>query len=112
MDKRQLAQQILDTGGSLFVTLDPKQSEVPQHLKGQYSVKLEYGYNLPIPIPNLVVREEGIHGTLRFSGRDFRCFVPWSAVYAMNDAAYKLGYVWSVQKKPHLRLVAKDGKLV
>ena len=40
----------------------------------------EYGLNLPVQIPDLVITDEGIRATLSFNRMPSRTFVPWEAV--------------------------------
>ncbi len=45
---------------------------------------LQYGQNMPIPIPDLEVTEDGVSATLSFSRVPHRTYVPWSAVYVIS----------------------------
>lgn len=45
---------------------------------------MQYGRNMPIPISDLEVTEEGISATLSFSRVPHRTYVPWTAVYAIS----------------------------
>ena len=44
---------------------------------------LEYGWNLPIPIPDLRWDLEGIRATLSFSQTPYKTRVPWEAIVAI-----------------------------
>jgi stringent starvation protein B len=57
---------------------------VPQGLRAQAHLVLQYGHDLPISIPDLEVDEDGVHATLSFSRMPQRTFVPWTAVYAIT----------------------------
>jgi len=57
-------------------------------------VVLQVGLDMPVPIPDLRVDEEGVFGTLSFKGVPFTCFVPWRAVFALVGEDGK-GMVWS-----------------
>jgi stringent starvation protein B len=63
-------------------------------LRSQAQVVLQVGLDMPVPIPDLRVDEEGIFGTLSFKGVPFSCFVPWGAVFALVGEDAK-GMVWS-----------------
>ena len=39
---------------------------------------------MPIPIPDLVVGDEGISATLSFSRTPHQTFIPWSAIYIVS----------------------------
>jgi hypothetical protein len=69
------------------VHLDARRPGVrlPQRLLGDGHVRLDYGYGLRPPIPDIEVTDEGISATLSFSQRPFATFVPWSAVYLIAD---------------------------
>jgi hypothetical protein len=79
----------------VFVHLDPRREEVklPEFLRQQKHLILQYGYNMPVPITDLAVDERGISATLSFQRVPHATFVPWSAVFAMVDTD-KRGYVW------------------
>ncbi len=57
---------------------------VPAHLKSEPYLVLQYGHDLPIPIPDLEVDEHGVRATLSFSKQPHRTVVPWSAVYVVT----------------------------
>ena len=57
---------------------------VPAHLKSEPHLVLQYGNDLPIPIPDLEVDEHGVRATLSFSKHPQRTVVPWSAVYVVT----------------------------
>ncbi len=69
------------------VHLDARRAGVvlPDRLRGDGHVRLDYGYGLQPPIPDLLIDDEGIHATLSFSRVPFATFVPWSAVYLIAD---------------------------
>jgi stringent starvation protein B len=95
---------------------------LPEHVR-KISVLLEYGWDMPNPIPDLMFDATGIFATLSFGGSPFKTFVPWDAVFAITDKATGHGIVWPSEipeglledrkaappppaKKPsHLRLV-------
>jgi stringent starvation protein B len=58
---------------------------VPAHLKGEAHLVLQYGNDLPIPITDLIVDEEGVRATLSFSRTPQPTRVPWSAVYVIAN---------------------------
>jgi len=57
---------------------------VPSHLKGEPHLVLQYGHDLPIPIPDLQVDEHGVSATLSFARTPSPTVVPWSAVYVVT----------------------------
>ncbi len=93
--KKDVARALL-LRGSVFVHLDPRRPGVlvPARLRNQAQVVLQIGLDMPVPIPDLRVDEEGIFGTLSFKGIPFSCFVPWVAVFALVGEDAK-GMVWS-----------------
>src|SRR6185369_3000537 len=56
---------------------------VPPAFAAEPHLVLQYGRNMPIPIPDLEVTDEGVSATLSFSRAPHRTHVPWSAVYVV-----------------------------
>lgn len=56
---------------------------VPEGFRGEAHLVLQYGHDLPIPIPDLDVDEYGVRATLSFSRNPQLTMIPWSAVYAV-----------------------------
>lgn len=71
--------------GKVFVHLDPRKLGVvlPPNLRLQPQVVLQIGWDMPVPIPDLSLDEEGIYGTLSFKGVPFTCFLPWRTIFAV-----------------------------
>src|SRR4029453_12034828 len=56
---------------------------VPQAFSAEPHLVLQYGRNMPIPIPDLEVTDDGVSATLSFSRAPHRTHVPWSSVYVV-----------------------------
>ena len=82
--------------GLVSIHLDARREgvDVPDEFAVNRHLVLQYGQNMPIPIPDLKVNDEGITATLSFRRIPHRTFVPWSAVYivACNDGRGILYY--------------------
>ena len=78
---------------------------VPPQLHGEPHLVLQYGHDLPIPIPDLEVDEYGVRATLSFSRAAHRTVVPWSAVYvvACDDGR---GVLYSEDVPPDVTVIA------
>jgi stringent starvation protein B len=85
------------------VHLDARREGVllPAKLRASSNVRLDYGYGLVPPIPDLVVDDQGIHATLSFNRAPFETFVPWSAVFLIADFQGR-GAVWREDLPPEL----------
>jgi hypothetical protein len=85
--KLDIAREIL-AQGDLLVQFDPRHDDVecPPWLRHQPLLILQVGYNMPIPIADLLVDEDGITGTLSFTHTPWCCHVPWEAVVALVPA--------------------------
>jgi stringent starvation protein B len=57
---------------------------VPPHLRAEPHLVLQYGYDLPIPISDLEIDDDGVRATLSFSKNPQRTVIPWSAVYVVT----------------------------
>jgi stringent starvation protein B len=56
---------------------------VPTHLRTEAHLVLQYGHDLPIPIPDLEVDAYGVRATLSFARVPQLTVIPWSAVYVV-----------------------------
>jgi stringent starvation protein B len=94
-NKRDVARALI-LRGSVFVHLDPRKPGVvvPARLRSQPQVVLQIGLDMPVPIPDLKIEEQGVYGTLSFKGVPFTCSVPWDAVFALVGDDAK-GMVWA-----------------
>ena len=100
--------------GSTFVHLDPSTlgTLVPYRLKFQSQVVLQFGYDMPVPIPDMKLDQAGISGTLSFKGIPFSCFVPWTAVFAVVGEDGR-GLTWDISQTLLDEMAAtKAGKVV
>ena len=72
--------------GWVSVHLDARRKgvRVPPELNDTRHLVLQYGRDMPIPIPDLVVGDEGITATLSFARTPHQTFVPWSAIYIVS----------------------------
>lgn len=59
---------------------------VPDPFKTEAHLILQYGHDLPIPIPDLEIGDDGVRATLSFSRTAHPTLVPWAAVYAVTGA--------------------------
>lgn len=82
--KREVAEALLERG-SVFVHLDPRHEgvSIPAWLRKQPQVVLQVGLDMPIPIPDLEIDEDGVRATLSFNRSPHWCIVPWEAVFAL-----------------------------
>ena len=92
--KKDVARAIL-LKGSLFVHLDPRREGVlvPKEYKAHPQLVLQFGLDLPVPIPDLRVDRSGVRGTLSFQRTLFTCVVPWDSVFAVVGDDGR-GMVW------------------
>jgi stringent starvation protein B len=77
---------------------------VPTPFSSQAHLILQYGRNMPLPIPDLEVTPAGISATLSFARVPHRTYVPWSAVYivACTNGA---GVLYQEDVPPEVSLV-------
>ena len=92
--KKEVSLALLERG-SVHVHLDPRANGVvvPAWFKRQPQLVLQVGLNMPVPIPDLRVDEDGMSCTLSFNRAPFFCIVPWTSVYAMVGDDGR-GMVW------------------
>jgi stringent starvation protein B len=92
--KKEVALALLERS-SVFVHLDPRASNVivPPWFKKQAQLVLQVGLNMPVPIPDLRLDDEGLSCTLSFNRSPFYCVVPWGSIFAMVGDDGR-GMVW------------------
>jgi len=79
----------------VYVHLDPRVDGVvvPEWLSHQPQLVLQIGLDMPIPIPDLRVDDDGLYGTLSFQRSPFTCVVRWDGVFALVGEDGR-GMVW------------------
>ena len=95
----------------VYVQLDPRRQgvELPEFLRQAPRLVLQYGYNMPVPIHDLVIDAQGIKATLSFRRVSHATVVPWSAVFAITDGEQR-GYLWEADLPADLNLETELGK--
>ncbi len=81
----EVARKVLEAS-ALFIELDARKPGVvvpPGYQIGR--LVLSVGYDMPQPIPDLVVNAEGVTGQLLFKGHRFAVRLPWEAVYGFQS---------------------------
>jgi hypothetical protein len=109
--KKEVALALLERS-SILVHLDPRLEPVavPAWFKKQPQLVLQVGLNMPVPIPDLRLDDDGMSCTLSFNRAPFFCVVPWSSVFAMVGEDGR-GMVWpddvpaDVARQAHVRPV-------
>ena len=101
-NKEQVALSLLERG-NVFLHIDPRLTGVvvPPWLNDQPQLVLQVGMDMPVPIPNLHVDEEGVSGTLSFNRSPFACFIGWDAVFALAGDDGR-GMVWPESLPPEI----------
>lgn len=80
---------------------------LPEGLRANPRVVLDIGYDMPVPIIDLEVDDQGIHCTLSFQREPFSCRIPWAAVYCIIDAEQR-GAVYVEDMPPELRTLLEN----
>lgn len=94
--KQDVVLVLLEQANSILVHLDPRIQGVmlPPNYKRQSHLVLQYGLNMPIPIHDLQIDDQGIAATLSFNRSPTWTFVPWAAIFAVIDGEQQRGYQW------------------
>jgi stringent starvation protein B len=101
-NKRDVVRALL-LKGSVFVHLDPRREgvSVPQWLRTHTQLVLQVGFDMPVPIHDLHIDEQGVFATLSFNRSPFSCRVPWEAVFALVGDDGR-GMVWPESMPPEI----------
>jgi stringent starvation protein B len=114
--KKDVALALLERS-SVYIHLDPRQPAVvvPVAFKKKAQLVLQIGLNMPVPIPDLRLDDDGISCTLSFNRVHFLCVVPWASVFAMVGDDGR-GMVWpddvpvEVARQAQVRVVDGAGQ--
>ncbi len=100
--KKEVALALLERS-SVHLHLDPRVDGVivPSWFKKQPQLVLQIGLNMPVPIPDLRLDDEGMSCTLSFNRAPFHCSVPWTSVFAMVGDDMR-GMVWPDDMPPEV----------
>ncbi len=95
--------------GWVNIHLDARREDVviPDGLRGTQHLVLTYGSNMPIPIIDLQVTKAGISATLSFNKEPYFTFIPWEAVYCVNNAE-GLGVLYKEEVPDGMKTTAED----
>jgi hypothetical protein len=85
-EKRMRFDDLLQRGW-VTIHLDSRRPGVklPERFMGAADFRLQYGRDMPRPIPDLATSDEGVTATLSFDGQPEPTHVPWNAVYLITD---------------------------
>src|SRR5690349_4113637 len=95
-DKKFTIEQLLNSGHSLNLHLDPRNDAciVPKQFKNQDTLVLTIGYNMDTPMVKFNLTEKEIFVTLSFSRQKFDCSLPLDSIFLVNILNTQLGAVW------------------
>lgn len=89
--KRDVVKSLVDSGSVVRLYVDPRPPGVmvPAAIKRHEWVCLDIGLPsaLARPIPDLVIGDFGVYGTLSFGGSLFHCEVPYDQIHAARHEA-------------------------
>jgi hypothetical protein len=101
-------------GGDLEM---PPQAFLDEKGESRGFVILEYGLDMPVPIPDLEMEHEGVRATLSFDYGEHKTFVPWQNIGMVRIVESGFTAVWNTpagdipevkkvdSKRPKLALV-------
>jgi hypothetical protein len=109
--KKEVALALLERS-SVYVHLDPRRSgvAVPAWFKRQSHLVLQIGLNMPVPIPDLRLDEEGMTCTLSFNRSPFFCAMPWTSIYALVGEDGLHAMVWPEDVPPEVAAQARTAQ--
>jgi len=99
--KRETVEILFARGEDVWLHLEPRRSGVvvPESLKAQPRLVLQIGLNMPVPIKDLEVDDQGVRGTLSFDRQPFHCTVPWDAMFVIVGSRGE-GGIWMLREAP------------
>jgi hypothetical protein len=118
--RREIVEKLLAEADFIAVVVSPLCPGVKlpeEYLRAGEPVPLHLGWRLPLPIPDLVLDERGISGTLSFRRTPFACHLPWESILQVSLGDEHLVWITAgpppapaepppeEQRRPKLRLV-------
>lgn len=104
--KKMVANDFLQSSDSIFLHVNTAQKgglRLPAHLSEKTEVVLQVGWYMPIPIPDLIIDDTGVSGTLSFRGVKFFCTVPWSCVFAIVGENITMQQIFPESMPEHMK---------
>ncbi len=90
-----IAELVADEPVALYVNPAVKGVMLPDHLKAEAYVVLDVGRGLATPIPDLVVGDSSVEGTLRFEGASLKVRLPYEAIFGYVSHTTKKGGLYT-----------------
>lgn len=94
--KQVVVNKLLEQEDYILVVVDPSHPQVrlPEYLvEAAQPVGLNIGFEMAVPIPDLVIDDSGVQGTLSFARTPFFSFIPWEAVLQVSASEEHLVWV-------------------
>ncbi len=95
LPKREAMESLLEQG-DVLLQLDPRAEgvQVPDCFGNQPMLVLRIGLEMPIPIPDLQIDDEGVRATLSFDRTPHEVVLPWEAIFGMVTERGR-GLLWT-----------------
>jgi hypothetical protein len=95
--------------GQVNLHIDARRPEVvvPDKFRSNHHLVLTYGANMAIPIVDLQLTKAGISATLSLDQQPCFTFIPWEAVYCVNNAD-GLGVLYKEEVPNGIKSTAED----
>ncbi len=109
--KRLVLEQLLREEDFVLVVVDPASPGVKLPtplLEGGQPVALHLGLRMAVPVPDLLVDETGISGTLSFNRAPFHVSLPWPSLVQVSVRDEHL--IWLTPSAPGLEPRAPGSK--
>lgn len=84
--RKSLFETLLSEENVLVLFYPDNDTVIPEFLRTPDNsvIKFEYGFEMPTPIPDLVLTEDGIKATLSFNRTPHATFVTWNSIITMH----------------------------
>lgn len=102
LPKKKDVLEALLSDSNVTLHLDPRRDGVvvPRWFQNQPELMLLIGLNMPVPIRDLEIDENGVSCTLSFSRTPFWCSLPWSSIFAIVSEPDRRGGIWPEDVPP------------
>lgn len=93
--KRKAFEDLLKTN-RLYLTLDTRVEgvKIPSEHQGKSALTIIFGLDMPVPLKDMVVDDNGIEVTLSFKRSSHHCSIPWDAVWYLVPVGDREGVLF------------------
>lgn len=107
--KRKAFEDLLQIG-RIYVTINTriKGVRIPSEHQGKSALTIVFGLDMPTPLKDMEVTEDGIEVTLSFERQPHHCCIPWDSVWYMVPVGEQEGLLFEQSLPASVRVQLEE----